>query len=180
MTETAGGEILIFDFRQTPWVESWGPIDDRVMGGISQSRFITSGSESAVFSGSVSFEHHGGFASVRSEPGNYDLSDFYGIVLRVKGDGKTYKLSLTTEPRYDSVVYRARFATESGRWTETMIPFEEFSPTFRGNVVSEAPDLDPSSITTFGFLISDRQEGAFRLEIQWIKAYRDPESAQQS
>lgn len=43
----------------------WGPLDDVVMGGVSESSFarMQSGSE-AVFSGRVSSANNGGFASV--------------------------------------------------------------------------------------------------------------------
>lgn len=43
----------------------WGPLDDVVMGGVSESNFarIQSGNE-AVFSGRVSAANNGGFASV--------------------------------------------------------------------------------------------------------------------
>jgi len=143
------------------------------MGGVSRSEFTQSGSGAAVFSGDVSFEHHGGFASVRSLPGNYDLSTYSGIEIHVNGDGKSYKLSLTTDPGFESITYRARFETQTGKGITIRIPFHEFQPTFRGQIIPDAPPLDSGSIRTFGFLISDRQEGDFRLEVKWIKAYRE-------
>ena len=166
------GDLQLFDFRTPESLELWGSIDDQVMGGVSQSRFSGSSTGAAVFSGNVSFEHHGGFASVRSVPGNYDLSSYSGLELHVHGDGKKYKLSLTTDPRFESITYRARFETETEKWMMLKIPFDHFQPTFRGQIVPDAPPLDPGSIRTFGFLISDRQEGEFRLEVKWIKAYR--------
>lgn len=166
-----GSELILFDFSLPESALSWGPIDDRVMGGVSRSALANTGAKNAVFSGRISFERHGGFASVRSGPGRFDLSGYTGLALRVRGDGKVYKLSLTTEPRFDSVVYRARFSTEPDRWLTIEVPFDRFLPTFRGDEVPGAPPLDPGAIRTFGFLISDRQEGPFELEIEWIKAY---------
>lgn len=110
---------------------------------------------------------------MRSSPGIHDLSTFSGLEIQVRGDGKRYKLSLTTDPRFESVTYRARFETEAGKWTTNRIPFHRFKPTFRGRLVPEAPSLDPGKIRTFGILISDRQEGDFLLEVKWIKAYRE-------
>jgi len=165
--------LLLIDFRTPESLESWGSIDDQVMGGVSRSGFTQSGSGAAVFSGNVSFEHHGGFASVRSIPGTYDLSIYSGLEIHVSGDGKSYKLSLTTDPRFESITYRARFETQSEKWKTIRIPFDKFQPTFRGQIVPDAPPLDPGSIRTFGLLISDRQKGEFRLEVKWIKAYRD-------
>ncbi|UCG39552.1 MAG: CIA30 family protein [bacterium] len=162
--------MLLFDFTDAEQARLFHPIDDRVMGGVSASGLGTEG-DHAVFSGEVSFENFGGFASVRSAPGSWDLSGMEGVELLVLGDGKTYKFSITTDPRYDSVVYRARFQPPGGRWTSVRIPFTDFTPTFRGEAVPGVPDLDPSSIDTFGFLISDRQEGAFRLLLKTVKAY---------
>lgn len=162
--------MLLFDFSDPETTEMFQPIGDEVMGGVSVGR-MEQGDGFAIFTGSVSLENFGGFASVRSFPDRYDLSEGIGIELEVRGDGKMYKLSLTQDLRFDSVVYRARFAAPVENWSAIRIPFEEFEPTFRGDVLSDAPPLDPSRIATFGFLISDRQEGDFRLEIRKISAY---------
>jgi monofunctional biosynthetic peptidoglycan transglycosylase len=167
------GEFTIFDFSDPQSLAAWGPIDDRVMGGISRSRFESTESNTAVFSGNVSFEQGGGFASVRTRPGTFDLSSYAGLVVHVRGDGKNYKLSLTTDLGLDSLTYRSRFTTEPGKWITVKIPFDQFQPTFRGSFVPDAPPLNSRSIRTFGFLISDRQEGSFQVEIAWIKAYRN-------
>lgn len=162
--------MLLFDFSRPETAALFHPICDRVMGGVS-SGAISPEEGCAVFSGDVSLQNQGGFASVRSDTGSWDLSAFKGIELRVKSDGKIYKLSLSTDPRYDSVVYRARFALPAGGWSTVRIPFQDFSPTFRGEKVPDVPPLDPSLINTFGFLISESQEGPFRLAIKSIKAY---------
>lgn len=164
--------MFLFDFSDPETTGLFDPIGDEVMGGVSVGR-MEQGDGFAVFTGAVSFENFGGFASVRSFPDNYDLSANAGIELEVRGDGKTYKFSLTPDLRFDSVVYRARFTPPAGEWTVTRIPFEEFEPTFRGDVLSDAPALDPSRIATFGFLISDKQEGDFRLEVRRISAYME-------
>ena len=61
--------------------------------------------------------------------------------------------------------------TEAGRWMEIRIPFESFEPIFRGRRVWGHPVLDPGQIRSFGWIISDRQAGPFRLEIDSIRAY---------
>lgn len=162
--------MLLFDFSDTETTGRFDPIGDEVMGGVSVGR-MQQGDGFAVFGGTVSVESIGGFASVRSFPDRYDLNGYVGIELEVRGDGKTYSFSLTPDLRFDTVVYRARFTPPAGEWSVTRIPFEEFKPTFRGDVLTKAPPLDPSRITTFGLLISDKQEGDFRLEIRRIDAY---------
>jgi monofunctional biosynthetic peptidoglycan transglycosylase len=166
-------QLTLFDFRSPEAAVSWGPIDDRVMGGVSSSSFLYEDSFGALFTGEVSMEHGGGFASVRSGHLNLDLSDYQGLAISFLGDGKSYKLSVTTEPRFDSVIYRALFNTKPGIWEELKIPFGRFVPTFRGEIVDEAPELASSHIVALGLLISQRQKGPFRLKVSFIKAYCD-------
>ena len=166
------GEQTVFDFG--PAAEPWPSIDDTVMGGRSRSAMRIEGG-TAVFAGVVSLDNNGGFASLRSRPAAHDLRGFAGIVLRVLGDGKTYGLRLRTDAAFDGVSYQAPLPTEAGRWTEVRLPWSAFRPGFRGRPVAKHPALDPGAIKTFGLIIADRQEGAFRLEIDRIQAYRQPE-----
>ena len=166
-------QLTFFDFSSPKAAASWGPIDDRVMGGVSNSTFLYKDSSGALFAGEVSMEHGGGFASVRSGHLDLELSDYQGLAITCMGDGKSYKLSVTTEPRFDSVIYRTVFDTKPGIWEELKIPFGRFIPTFHGEIVSEAPELDPSHIVALGLLISQRQKGSFRLKVSSIKTYCD-------
>ena len=71
-------EKLIFNFDSQEQVRQWRTIDDVVMGGVSQSA-VTAGSKGAVlFSGTVSLENFGGFASASSLPAEYNLAGFHG------------------------------------------------------------------------------------------------------
>ncbi len=163
-------EDRIFSFDDQRIASAWDPIGDVVMGGVSVGR-MESAAGYAVFTGRVSFENEGGFASVRSETGHYDLGTYEGLILRVRGDGKRYKLNLRTDERFDGIVYQARFETVPSEWIEVRIPFSDFFPAFRGIRVNDAPPLDTRHIRSFGLLISDRQEGPFRLEIARLSAY---------
>ena len=163
-------ETMVFNFGAD--ADPWPNIDDPVMGGISRSRMSISGGK-ATFEGTVSLENNGGFASLRSRPAEHNLTGYQGIVLRILGDGKIYGVRLRTDAAFDGVSYQRKIATEAGRWIEVRLPFEAFRPVFRGREVQRYPALDPGAIKTFGLIISDRQEGTFRLEIEWIKAYRD-------
>lgn len=175
MEEPESRHTVIFDFD--PATEPWANIDDPVMGGRSRSRMTLGDHGAATFEGVVSLENNGGFASLRSRPTDFDLEGFNGIVLRLRGDGQTYGVRLRTSSQFDGVSYQAKVATEAGRWAEVKIPFEVFRAVFRGRQVPDYPALDPGEIKTFGLMIADRQEGAFRLEIDWIKAYRERSQA---
>lgn len=47
---------------------------------------------------------------------------------------------------------------------------KDFVPTFRGRVLSDVPPLNPAKVSSVGFIIADKQDGAFRLEIAWMRA----------
>ncbi len=151
----------------------WRSIDDVVMGGVSSSAARTAADGVLRFSGTVSLENNGGFASIRSEPVKLDLGAAQGLRLRVKGGDKRFKLNLKTDAEFDTVQYQAPF-TAPQEWATVTLPFSAFKAVFRGRPVPGAPTLDPARIETLGFLISDRQEGPFLLEISSITVYTSP------
>jgi NADH dehydrogenase [ubiquinone] 1 alpha subcomplex assembly factor 1 len=164
-------EKLIFGFDKPGEAEQWRTINDPVMGGMSQSSFQVTEKKTALFSGIVSLKNSGGFASVSSLPSDYNLSGFAGIAIRVKGDGKRYKFTIKTDTAFTGFTYQSPFSTIKGEWTVIYAPFKNYVPSFRGSVMKDAEPIDANKVKSFGFLIADKQEGPFRLEIDWIKAY---------
>jgi NADH dehydrogenase [ubiquinone] 1 alpha subcomplex assembly factor 1 len=163
--------MILFDFNNEAECNSWHEINDVVMGGMSRSKFESVGAGIAVFSGNVSLKNSGGFASVRSVPSLYDLREYKGLKLLVRGDGKQYKMNLKTQQTFDGILYQAVFEPKRDEWDEILIPFSSFLPVFRGVLAQHAPSLDTASICSFGFLISNRQEGRFRMEIRRIGVF---------
>jgi len=161
---------LLFDFSAPEAVRRFAAIDDRVMGGVSQSTLRSEGGV-AVFEGVLSTEHGGGFASVRSAPAPLDLSRYAGLELRVRGDGRAYRLRIRTDAEFDGIPYQAAFATSPAVWTTVCLPFEDFRATRRGHPRPDAPPLDTSSVTSFGLMVADTQVGAFRLELESLRAF---------
>lgn len=164
-------EAMLFDFGSLDNVDDWLIVNDDVMGGLSESRLILSDSNTAVFSGNVSLENNGGFASTRTKAMQFHLDGFQGILIQVKGDGKKYQFRIRTDDRFDGVSYRYHFETDIGQWQTISIPFSKFVPVFRGRILPDVEPVSPKDIQQVGFLISDKQSGKFHLEIQWIKAY---------
>lgn len=151
----------------------WRVVNDTVMGGLSSSTWQLTKEGVFVFSGSVSLENNGGFASVRSDVRDFGLADVAAFVLRVKGDGRTYQLRFRTDATWDGVAYVQSFPTVAGEWTEVVLPFEGFIPTWRGRIVSDAPPLVASSIRQVAWMIADKESGAFKLEVDWVKTRTD-------
>jgi hypothetical protein len=173
MAPTAAALLeTLFDFSDPAHVEAWTSIGDAVMGGVSSGALALGAGGVAAFAGTLSFDRGGGFASIRSSPGVFDLSSFGGVLLEVRGDGRTYTLSLRTDPWFDGVSHQARFATRAGEPLAHRIPFSSFRPTWRGRPVPGAPLLEPARIRSFGILLRDGPAGPFRLEIAAIRAYR--------
>ncbi|RPI38159.1 MAG: CIA30 family protein [Nitrospiraceae bacterium] len=161
---------LIIDFKDPAEKSRWELVNDAVMGGISESRLTIEGGI-ALFQGEVSLENYGGFASIRSLPQDFGLDDYKGLIVRVRGDGKTYRLRLRTDAEYDGIAYQSVFLTEPREWITVQLPFSGFVPVFRGRIVPGAPALSPDRIRRIGFMIADSQEGSFRLELEEVEAY---------
>lgn len=178
------GEKTIFDFTtHNPQVkEIWGALDDVVMGGVSESN-IKIINDKAIFSGIVRTENNGGFVSVRTK--NFDppidLSDYQGIALRVKGDGKRYKFFIRSESKWDGVGYAYSFDTVHNYWTTITIPFSELIPVFRAKTVPNMGNFEASQVYSMQLMLSKFEydgtlnpnfaPGLFGLEIESIKAY---------
>jgi nucleotide-binding universal stress UspA family protein len=146
--------------------DGWHPVDDVVMGGRSRSR-VEPGDGVLAFAGHVSLENGGGFASVRTEARNWGAAGAVTFVLRVRGDGRRYKLALRTGEAFDGLQYQAAFQPGSD-WSEIAVPVAAFVATFRGRAVAGAPALDPAQVRTLGLVVGERQAGEFRLEVASI------------
>ena len=169
MNTHAASERMLFDFQAPTNSPAWQIVNDDVMGGVSTSRFQILTNGGAVFSGVVSLENNGGFASVRSSPTRHDLTGCGCFVIRLRGDGHRYKFTARTETGFDAPLYQCAFVTKRGEWEEHRLAFKDFVPTFRGRTLTGMPPLNPANVTSVGFLISDKQEGPFQLEVAWIK-----------
>jgi monofunctional biosynthetic peptidoglycan transglycosylase len=170
MNSQAASERTLFDFQAPTNSPAWQIVNDDVMGGVSTSRFQILTNGGAVFSGVVSLENNGGFASVRSSPTRHDLTGCGCFVIRLRGEGRRYKFTARTETGFDAPLYQCAFVTKRGEWEEHRLAFKDFVPTFRGRILTGVPPLNPAKVASVGLLIADKQDGAFRLEMSWIKA----------
>lgn len=177
-------EKLIFDFTN-PSVEikdTWGAVDDVVMGGVSQSG-IQLIENTALFAGNVSTQNSGGFASVRTK--NFDppmnLTGYEGVELRLKGDGQRYKFFIRPETQWDGVAYSYSFDTQVNTWMNVRVPFADLVPVFRAKTLKDSAPIDSSHIYSFQLMLSKFEydgalnpkfsPGDFALQVESIKAY---------
>ena len=175
---------ILIDFTQSQRdpSELWGPLDDVVMGGVSQSQ-AQSSAEGLLFTGNVSTDNSGGFASIRTR--NFDpalnLSGHQGIALRLKGDGQRYKFFIRDSTGWDSLAYAISFDTKAGEWMTIQLPFTDMKPVLRAKIVDAAPQLNLQKIASLQLMLSkfeyNRQlnpsfaPGQFTLAIESIGVY---------
>lgn len=181
---------LVFGFQDGSSRDlPWGALDDVVMGGVSESSFLIvpnaseTGGPTGLFKGIVSTANNGGFTSIRTK--NFevaeDLSAYDGLELRVRGDGRRYKLIVRTSRDWDTVGYTIGFDTVKDQWQSVRLAFSSLRPIFRAKTVADAPAFDPSQIISLQLMFSKFEydgklnptfvEGPFELPISSIRAY---------
>ena len=173
-TASAGPTKLVTDFSQGPGSLEWLVVNDDVMGGRSSGGFELNDGN-LMFSGSTN-TLGGGFSSIRSRGPRVDLSEFTGIRLRVRGDGRQYSWQLRTNAMYRGreLGFWSEFETTAGEWLGIDLPFADFVPKFRGNKLDVAPP-NPAHIRGLGLMISDGKDGPFAIAVDSVEAYRDSE-----
>ncbi|MEM6531434.1 MAG: CIA30 family protein [Myxococcota bacterium] len=162
--------MVLTDFGpETPDL-AWYVVNDNVMGGRSEGRFAVDGGV-LRFQGRTN-TNGGGFSSIRSGPLELDLSARSGIRIRVRGDGRRYTWRLSTDARYRGreIGYWAEFETLAGRWITVDIPFDRFTPRFRGQRL-DGPALNPAVIRGMGLMLYDGLDGPFTLELARVGTF---------
>lgn len=150
-------------------LNNWNIVNDDVMGGISKSYLSINDNRNLIFNGYLSLENNGGFASSRLELPKEILKDIRYFKIKLRGDGNIYKLRFRQDNRRAS--YSSDFKSIVDKWVEVDINIEDFKPSWRGYSYNNYPPLDLNKINSLGIQISDKQEGPFRLEIKYIKAF---------
>ena len=154
----ATGALIMMNMSIEPWVA----INDSVMGGVSTGGMYQE-NDTLVFKGQLSLQNNGGFSSAR-RLASEDFSKSKGIRLTVKGDGRSYQMRLRQGMSFDGIAWRREFSTD-GSVQIFEFTFEEFEPVFRGRLVRNAGDISPALISQIGFLIADKNEEPFSLQL---------------
>jgi hypothetical protein len=164
-----------------PWWK-WTVHDDNTVDMPSKAVFREHEEGYGIFKGKLrdhlSYGNMDGWASVQSAETLLDLSSAQGLELGVRGDGKTYRFTLTANNTRSLIEYIATIPAKASahKWRTVRIPWASFTPCFKGGkiagvTVDQVPVVDPAQITSLGFGVGDRQWGAFLLECAYIKTY---------
>ena len=165
--ELISGEVVMEDFDSNNLL-NWNIVNDTVMGGRSQATLKLINDTHADFSGYLSLENNGGFSSIRAyyPP---DLANVKSIILKIKGDGREYNFRIRGNSN-SWASYTHSFETIEGEWIEKELKIDDFYPVYRGYNLKDMPSLSEIIIKEIGIMISDKTEGSFNIEIDWIKA----------
>lgn len=167
MAQSNDSPVVIIDFQKIQELDNWMIVNDTVMGGRSNSR-VDINDDYLKFSGDLSLESNGGFASVRrANDGKAWLSD-KSIQIKVKGDGREYQFRFRTNQTTDGVNYVAKFQTKAGETSEFQFTQSDFVAQYRGRIVKDAPALDFADIEQVGFLLADGKPGEFVMLVERI------------
>jgi NADH dehydrogenase [ubiquinone] 1 alpha subcomplex assembly factor 1 len=159
--------LEIINSKNAKGMGNWRIINDNVMGGISNSTMSQNSSGELVFKGSVSLENNGGFASCRLDISGIDLAGVSSFILRVKGDGKIYQFRVGAINNYAN--YCFDFETKKDQWLDVNIPINKLTPRIMGRYSPQSPEFKIEMTRRIGFLISNKQQGEFNLEIMSVK-----------
>lgn len=173
-------EKFLLTFTTPATARDWKTVDDVVMGGRSHSRIhwldepVAGGEDRRGllrFEGRISLENNGGFCSTRLASTDRGVSGVEQLHLLVRGDGRRYKCTVRTADTPRKTSWRLPFETQPGRWSEVVLPLSRFELWRRGTHLSDTAELDPAAMTSLGLLVSDGQEGDFRIDLGRIWAH---------
>ncbi|KXJ68462.1 complex I intermediate-associated protein 30, mitochondrial [Aedes albopictus] len=129
-----------------------------------------------------------GYANIRSvrlrksfkRDAFYDWEQYNTLVMRVRGDGRSYLINLASEGYFDILwndIYHYVLFTRGGpHWQYVRIPFSKFFLASKGRVQDSQGPVPLNRISSLGFSVGARggHEGQFRLEFDYIGVEYDP------
>ena len=166
----AAAETKVLASFETPdSIRAWRSVNDGVMGGVSEGGFKRTDAKTLLFSGTLSLENNGGFASIRTEPRAMDLTGLSALVVKARGDGRTYWIDLRVDKQMMASSYRAELPTVKGEWREIRIPLRDFQFQSFGRRLPGDP-VNLATVNSVGFTLADKKAGPFELEIESVQA----------
>ena len=162
---------ILFDKQKE--LANWVVINDTVMGGRSEAKVLLE-DNLLLFSGNLSLENNGGFASTRRAYSPIQWQPEKPLTVKLIGDGRSYQFRLRTNKNIDGIAYLAEFKTSVNEPHTLNFTPQDFTPQYRGRVVRGAPKLAFEDVAQLGFMLADKRPGEFKLKVQSITQVINP------
>ena len=160
-----------FNFGRKNNTDIWRIVNDDVMGGKSNSK-IEEKENSIIFKGHTSLENNGGFASMRTLIPKGALKECKTLSIRFKSadTSRTFGISLKSSQKYYIPYYKFTFSPKSEDWQELTIKLSDFDYYKISEKMEDSMPLGfLKDVYNIALIISDGKEGAFQIEIDYIK-----------
>lgn len=166
---TTNDSIIDFGNGQNQ-INNWVMISDNIMGGISKSKLEYTQS-SMILSGDISLKNFGGFSSVKTTFGKYDLSQFKGVKIKFKSTNQKFAFTLEDKQNWTLPNFKGNFYSDKvNTWEEKTIYFNDFKEYQVGEPTGEKLDnKNLKNIVRMGIITTDKKEGPFSIEIDYVE-----------
>ncbi|XP_058828551.1 complex I intermediate-associated protein 30, mitochondrial [Topomyia yanbarensis] len=191
-----GETDVVFNFDSKDELEKWIVTTDKDHNeGYSEAKFELSSGGFGLFHGKLESRvpkdgriKRSGYANIKSRrirksfkrEAFYEWEQYNTLVLKVRGDGRSYLINLAAEGYYDILwndIYHYVLYTRGGpHWQIARIPFSKFFLASKGRVQDSQGPVPLNRVSSVGFSVGARggHEGAFRLEFDYIGVEYDP------
>ena len=157
-----------YDFGKEKAGTDWQVIVDGVMGGRSTGKKELT-ENSLRFTGMISLANNGGFSSVRTPFGNYDLSPYKQVEIKYKSSGGVFGLMLERYQQFYYPYHDYKLPDTQGEWQTIKIDLTDFDEIRLADKTGNK--LQPEAlakIIRIGFMKLDKKEGDFMLEVDYL------------
>lgn len=189
-----GDTDKIWDFSSPSNIESWKVTSDSDHGeGYSNGSFMLSPTGHGLFHGNINTKvpkdgvvKKAGYCNITSPKPRksfkremyLDWQMYTHLVLRVRGDGRSYMVNINTSGYFDITwndMYSYVLYTRGGpHWQETRIPFSKFFMSSKGRVQDKQCAIPLDRIVSIGISAGDRINAPYSLEVDHISLENDP------
>ena len=87
------------------------------------------------------------------------------------GDGNLYQIRIRSQVDGYNLAYKLNFYTKKNVEQHLTFRLSDFQASFRGRLISGAPELKAENVTHVGFLITNKQPISFALIVNDIVFY---------
>jgi monofunctional biosynthetic peptidoglycan transglycosylase len=151
-------------------INNWVMISDNIMGGISKSKLEYTQS-TMILSGDISLKNFGGFSSVKTTFGKYDLSQFKGVKIKFKSTNQKFAFTLEDNKNWTLPNFKGNFySAKVNIWEEKTIYFNDFKEYQVGESTGKKLDnKNLKNIVRMGIITTEKKEGPFSIEIDYVE-----------